>query len=56
MDDDRTELHDLAGRNRPLETDLKKQYRDWAGKAGVIAWDRLLTRLLAAWNLQDTDG
>jgi arylsulfatase A-like enzyme len=56
MDADRTELHDLAGQNTPLEGRLKRAYDDWADKAGVIGWDRLQPLLLQAWGLKTTEG
>ena len=56
MDVDRTELNNLAGSNSPLETDLLKQYQDWADKIGVQDWSLVLPQLLEAWNLQSVDG
>ena len=56
METDRTELHDIAGRNRPLEKELLGQYRAWEQATGVQDWELLLPRLLAAWNLESVDG
>ena len=56
MDQDRCELNNLAGRNAPLETELLKQYQDWADKTGVLNWDVALPRLLAVWNLGSVEG
>ena len=56
MEVDRTELHDLAGRNKPLETDLKRQYGDWAQKTGVLDWSVALPKLLNAWKLESAEG
>jgi len=56
MDVDRTELNNLAGSNRPLETDLLKQYQGWAEKTGVQDWSLVLPQLLDAWNLKSVDG
>ena len=56
MDDDRTELNDLAGSNRRLEAELLGQYRDWADKTGVLDWKIALPRLLQAWKLDSVDG
>jgi len=56
MDVDRTELNNLAGSNRPLETDLLKQYQGWAEKTGVQDWSMVLPQLLDAWNLKSVDG
>ena len=56
MDADRTELHDLVGRNAPLEAELLKQYDDWARKTGVLDWNVALPRLLKAWELETTEA
>ena len=56
MEADRTELSDLAGRNRPLEMDLKGQYVSWADKAGVLEWEVALPRLLKAWDMESAEG
>jgi arylsulfatase len=56
MDEDRTELHNIAGRHAPLERELKKRYQDWADKTGVLDWDQALPRLLEAWGLQSAEG
>jgi arylsulfatase len=56
MDADRTELHNLAGRNPKLEAEMKALYADWANKIGVLNWDEALPRLLAAWNMSAVDG
>lgn len=56
MDADRTELNDLAGRNNPVEVELKAQYHDWAQKTCVMAWNDALPRLLAAWDMDDAEG
>lgn len=56
MDADRTELHDLAGRNRPVQQALIAQYENWAAKTGVLDWDVALPRLLKAWALKSVDG
>ena len=56
MDADRTELHDLAGTNAPLERDLLQQYQAWAEASGVMDWDLALPKLLAAWNLESAEG
>ncbi len=53
---DRTELNDLAGRNAPLEADLKRAYGAWAEACGVEEWSALLPRLQAAWGLEDAHG
>ena len=56
MEADRTELHNLAGRNAPLEKDLQHRYQDWAERVGVMDWDIALPKLLAAWNLDSAEG
>jgi arylsulfatase len=56
MEVDRTELNNLAGKKKPLETNLQKQYQAWAAQSGVRDWDLLLPRLLQAWNLESVDG
>jgi arylsulfatase len=56
MEVDRTELHDLAGKQKPLQAELLKQYQAWATQTGVQDWDSLLPRLLVAWNLESVDG
>jgi len=56
MHNDRTELNNLAGLKRPLETDLLRQYNDWADKTGVMDWNAVLPLLLKAWNIQSVDG
>ena len=56
MDEDRTELHDLAGCHAPLERDLLKRYQDWAEITGVLDWEVALPKLLEAWGLQSAEG
>ena len=56
MEADRTELHDLAGKNAPLEAELKKAYGAWAEAAGVLDWSVVLPRLQAAWDIEDIHG
>ena len=56
MDADRTELHNLAGSNRVVESDLLCQYQDWAQKTGVMEWEQALPILLKAWGLESVDG
>ena len=56
MEADRTELNDLAGRNAPLEADLKRAYAAWAEACGVEDWSALLPRLQAAWGIEDAHG
>jgi len=56
MDADRTELHDLAGRNAPLEAELIGAYTSWAARCGIEDWERLQPKLLAAWELDSVEG
>lgn len=56
MERDRTELHNMAGRNAPLEERLKREYSGWAAKAGVEDWDTLLPRLMKLWAMDDIHG
>lgn len=49
MEADRTELTDLAARNRPKAATLAKDWTAWAERVGVIDWDRLASRLGKAW-------
>jgi arylsulfatase len=42
MVEDRTELNDLAEKNKPQAERMKAQYETWAKRAGVIAWDKLM--------------
>ena len=56
MEVDRTELNNLAGKNKPLENSLQAQFQYWADSVGVQSWERLLPDILKAWNLESTDG
>lgn len=56
MEQDRTELNNLAGKNAPLERDMLNQYNHWASKAGVLDWEVALPLLLEAWKLESVDG
>ena len=46
IDDDRTELHNLADSNKPKAQELAKLYDEWAERCGVLPW-RIL---YPAWN------
>ena len=48
METDRTELHNLAGRNKPFEKAMLADYNHWANSIGVMNWDDVLPKLLAA--------
>lgn len=56
MENDRTELNNLAGRHVDFERDLKRQYHGWADQVGVMDWDQALPKLLAAWGMKSVDG
>lgn len=56
MDADRTELHDLKGRNAPVEATLKHEYDGWAERVGVMDWSVALPRLLRLWQMNDAHG
>ncbi len=38
IDEDRTELNDLRGRNRPKSDELERLYAEWAERCGVLPW------------------
>jgi arylsulfatase len=56
MEQDRTELHDLAPRNAALQKTLEGRYNAWAQAAGVQDWKTLVPKLLAAWSMDDVHG
>lgn len=56
METDRTELHDLAGRQTPLVQKLVKEYDHWARTVGVLDWNQALPKLLAIWQMDDAHG
>lgn len=41
MDEDRTELHDLAAKDPARVKSMEKEYRQWADRCGVVDWDKL---------------
>ena len=56
MERDRTELHDLAGKNAPLEAELQKEYEAWAERVGVLDWREAFPKLQAAWGVKGPSG
>jgi arylsulfatase len=56
MERDRTELDDLADRNRPMLDDLGREYDAWAQTVGVLDWTLARKRLLAAWEMSGKHG
>jgi arylsulfatase len=56
MERDRTELDDLAHRNRPMRDQLAREWEGWAQAVGVLDWDDAGKRLLAAWKMTSEHG
>ncbi len=56
MENDRTELHDLAQKNPSVQKELEVDYDDWAREVGVQDWKFLVPKLLDAWALNDVHG
>jgi arylsulfatase len=56
MEADRTELHDLAPRNRRLVARMAGRYEQWAQRTGVIDWRIQQPKLKAAWGIEDIHG
>lgn len=56
MEEDRTELNDMMGRNEPLTARLTRDYEGWAEATGVADWNRMQPILLKAWDLGDVHG
>ena len=38
MDEDRTELNDLAEREKNRVREMEQRYREWANRADVLPW------------------
>jgi len=56
MDNDRTELRNLAGKNVALETSLKREYLAWEETCGVEDWSKIEQRFLKAFRLKTLHG
>lgn len=56
METDRTELHNLIGTAPRREAEMIRQYQAWANDVGVMDWNVVLPRLLAAWGLDSAEG
>ena len=56
MENDRTELHDLASRDKPRAERLAREYDAWARSAGIVDWNIQLPKLLALWHMDDAHG
>jgi hypothetical protein len=41
MDEDRTELINLAPNEQARVQSMEKEYQRWAARCGVVDWDRL---------------
>jgi len=55
MTEDRTELNDLAARNRPMAEKLARNYGAWAEAAGVRPWEELQPELMRLWQMQSVE-
>lgn len=47
MEEDRTELHDLAGRHPDRVRDMAAQYETWAARCGVLPREKVLAIMKA---------
>jgi len=56
MERDRTELDDLAQRNRPMRDQLAREWGAWAEAVGVLNWHDAGKRLRAAWEMTSEHG
>jgi arylsulfatase A-like enzyme len=56
MEVDRTELNCLAGKHKPLEEQLRRDFEAWAQLVGVEPWDLIWPKLKAAWGLESVGG
>lgn len=56
LERDRTELRDLAPRNRRLAARLARDYQQWADQVGVVDWNVQLPKLQEAWGMKDIKG
>jgi arylsulfatase A-like enzyme len=56
MEEDRTELNDLAPRNAAVVRRMDRDFTSWADNAGVMDWNLLVPRLLQAWQMGDVSG
>lgn len=56
MENDRTELHDLAPGNAALMQPLLKDYGGWAQSAGVMDWNQALPKLQKMWEMDNIHG
>lgn len=56
MENDRTELRDLAKGNRRLVSRLARDHQRWADQAGVVDWSIQGPKIQKAWNLDNIKG
>ena len=56
MEADRTELHDLAPRNKRLVARMARAHQRWADDIGVIDWGIQGPKVKAAWGMKDLKG
>ena len=56
MENDRTELHDLSARNKPVLDKMAADYGRWAHGVGVEDWNVLEQRLKDIWRMADITG
>jgi arylsulfatase len=56
MERDRTELDDLAQRNRLMRDQLAREWGAWAEAVGVLNWHDAGKRLRAAWEMTSEHG
>ena len=52
MDEDRTELHDLASGEQSRVADLSRDYQAWADSIGVQNWTPLSAELRRQWGME----
>jgi hypothetical protein len=56
LERDRTELRNLAPRNRRLVGRMVRNYQQWADRTGVLDWKVQLPKLQEAWGMKDIKG
>jgi len=56
LEKDRTELRNLAPRNRRLVSRMAGNYQQWADRTGVVDWKVQLPKLQEAWGMKDIKG
>jgi arylsulfatase len=56
LERDRTELRNLAPRNRSMVGRMARDYQQWADRVGVVDWNVQLPKLQKAWGMKDIKG